>query len=117
MTERRGQRGQSRITYTAAQNLHGAKVEREGRTEEKKIEEEERQHTVKPSEDKMKEIALCETGESRGQQDRERYKMKRGVRDQRNTQDQRLKNMQPALTVHHNSYIITVMLLFYNTST
>ena len=72
MTGRRGQSGQSTITYAAAQNLHGAKVRREGRTEEKKIEEEERQRTVKPSEDKMKEAALCETGGSRGQWDRER---------------------------------------------
>lgn len=43
--------GQSRITYTgAAQSLHGAKVEREGGREEKKIEEKERQHTVRPDE-------------------------------------------------------------------
>lgn len=44
--------GQSRVTYTgAAQSLRGAKVERGGRREEEKIEEEERQHTVKPGED------------------------------------------------------------------
>lgn len=42
-----------RTTYTgAAQSLRGAKVEREGKTEGNKIEEEERQHTVRPSEDK-----------------------------------------------------------------
>ncbi len=44
---------QSRVTYTgAAQSLHGAKMEREGRTEKERIEEEERQHTVKASENK-----------------------------------------------------------------
>lgn len=50
--EKNGERGQSRTTYTgAAQSLHGAKVEREGRTEGKEVEEEERQHIVRPSED------------------------------------------------------------------
>lgn len=71
--------GQSRITYTgAAQSLHGAKVERGGRTDEKKIEEKERKHTVKPSEDKNERDSrdshelqrfpfLCKAGE-KGQQ-------------------------------------------------
>lgn len=82
-------------------------MEREGRTEEKKIEEEERQPIVKPSEEKKGKIA--ETVEVR-----EGYKMKR--RHQRDRQDQRQKNMQlPVNCICCTSQVTYIILLWINT--
>lgn len=116
--------GQSRITYTgAAQSLHGAKEEREGRTEEKKIEEEERQHTAKHSEDQNERDSCdgsCKTGEGGGQR---QIDEKRGETPERQTGPETGEHaapcgLQPAFTLHQKSHeSVLSLLLFFNEST
>lgn len=98
-------------------------MEREGRTEEKKIEEEERQHTVRPKKTKMREIAgTVYVKQEKVEVNRTEREIQEEKRVQSNRQDQRQKNMQlpDDCSLHLmdiTSHIVIWILLFYNKTT
>lgn len=98
--EKNGERGQSRTTYAgAAQSLHGAKVEREGQAEGKKVEEEERQHIVRPSEDNNERKSWDRLLTRR----KGRTEMKKGDRETDRTTNGTCL-LKPAISLHHMSH-------------